>query len=324
VRAYQRRDSRYGHEEEIGSKSVAAPARPPVLSREPHVQSLLRLQQTAGNQAVLQLLGKGEPLDSRSRARMEGAFGTSFEDVLTHTGPEARQLAQKENAAAFAMGNHIVYGESGLAPGTPVGDLLLAHELAHVVQQRDAPETVQAKSLADGGESATERDANRSAFRAVSALWGGIRQNAMPAMRSGVRLARSTGCGSSKSGFVKGTVGGQKSDDVQVTIDGAERGEALSKIGPNLVVKGSVTGVENGFAELYFFDLGDACNEANALPPDIPLWRVPIVGGKFVLVMPFVSTSTPAVGRTIMVKAGNAQVYNYACAEVKAAEAESK
>jgi len=69
---------------------------------------------------------------------MEGRFGLPFADVRIHHGPSASALAEWLNARAFTFGNNIVFGAGEYAPATPTGNRLLAHELVHVVQQRDA------------------------------------------------------------------------------------------------------------------------------------------------------------------------------------------
>ena len=53
-----------------------------------------------------------------------------------HTGSAAQRSARDLGAAAYTVDEHIVFGSGGFAPGTVVGDRLLAHELAHVVQDR--------------------------------------------------------------------------------------------------------------------------------------------------------------------------------------------
>jgi Domain of unknown function (DUF4157) len=77
----------------------------------------------------------GQPLDSATRALMEPRFGKDFSDVRLHTDPQAARSARAIDALAYAAGSHIVFAEGQLAPATPAGQRLLAHELTHVVQQ---------------------------------------------------------------------------------------------------------------------------------------------------------------------------------------------
>lgn len=103
----------------------------------------------------------GQPLDAPTQRYFEGAFGHRFGDVRVHTGERAETAARAVDAAAFTSGSHIVFGSPGrYAPGSSEGRRLLAHELAHVVQQRhaatvspgvgraDAPAEVEADAIA--------------------------------------------------------------------------------------------------------------------------------------------------------------------------------
>jgi hypothetical protein len=58
-----------------------------------------------------------------------------FSHVRVHTEPRAAESARTVHARAYTVGNHLVFGESAYRPATPAGRRLLAHELAHVVQQ---------------------------------------------------------------------------------------------------------------------------------------------------------------------------------------------
>jgi hypothetical protein len=68
-------------------------------------------------------------------------FGIDFGDVRIHTDDSAHQSARGFNAHAFTLGNNIAFGRGEYAPQTTRGRHLLAHELAHVVQQRDSDES---------------------------------------------------------------------------------------------------------------------------------------------------------------------------------------
>jgi hypothetical protein len=66
---------------------------------------------------------------------MEEAFSADFSAVRVHTGPAAHKFASTLQAHALTTGSDIMFGPGAYRPGTPSGDRLLAHELAHVVQQ---------------------------------------------------------------------------------------------------------------------------------------------------------------------------------------------
>ena len=70
---------------------------------------------------------------------MERGFGRDFGDVRIHTDSLATESAQAVDAVAYAAGNDVVFANGQYAPGSPQGRRLLAHELAHVVQQAYGP-----------------------------------------------------------------------------------------------------------------------------------------------------------------------------------------
>ncbi|MEU4268094.1 DUF4157 domain-containing protein [Streptomyces sp. NPDC026092] len=79
------------------------------------------------------LRGPGRPLDNATRTDMESRLGADFSDVRLHTGGAAKASAAEVGARAYTSGNHVVIGEGG-------GDAhTLAHELTHVIQQRQGP-----------------------------------------------------------------------------------------------------------------------------------------------------------------------------------------
>jgi hypothetical protein len=79
--------------------------------------------------------GAGQPLDPATRASMEPRLGHDFSRVRVHTDAKAAESARAVNARAYTVGRQIVMGAGQYAPGTTAGRGLLAHELAHVVQQ---------------------------------------------------------------------------------------------------------------------------------------------------------------------------------------------
>lgn len=79
--------------------------------------------------------GMGFPLPDDLRRDMEGKFRTSFKDVRIHTDKEASDMCEAIHALAFAHGYDIYFNEGMYNPGALSGRELLAHELAHVVQQ---------------------------------------------------------------------------------------------------------------------------------------------------------------------------------------------
>ncbi len=80
------------------------------------------------------LSSPGQALDTRTRSFFEKRFDTDFSQVRIHKDSLAAQSADAVNARAYATGNHIVLGAGESASPSR----LLAHELAHVVQQQGA------------------------------------------------------------------------------------------------------------------------------------------------------------------------------------------
>jgi len=78
----------------------------------------------------------GDPLDSHARGFFEPRFGQDFSQVRVHSDTVAAESADAVDALAFTVGPHVVFGAGRFAPHTADGRQLLAHELAHVVQQR--------------------------------------------------------------------------------------------------------------------------------------------------------------------------------------------
>jgi hypothetical protein len=94
-------------------------------------------------------LGRGSPLPSRLRQWVEPSFRADLGDVRLHTGPTAKRLNDRVEATAFTVGSDVVFRDGMPDTASPAGQRLLAHELAHVVQQRGAGLAVPPHS--DGG-----------------------------------------------------------------------------------------------------------------------------------------------------------------------------
>ncbi|MEU9097479.1 DUF4157 domain-containing protein [Streptomyces sp. NPDC048361] len=151
---------------------MRAPGRPGAgPERRTPAAGLLGMQATAGNAAVVQMLRQaghsfvqekhqhgagcghqqaeqpqvqrsavhdvlrtpGRPLDDATRTDMESRLGADFSDVRIHNDGAAKASAAEVGAHAYTSGNHVVVGEGGADKHT------LAHELTHVIQQRQGP-----------------------------------------------------------------------------------------------------------------------------------------------------------------------------------------
>ncbi|MFI7500131.1 DUF4157 domain-containing protein [Streptomyces sp. NPDC049687] len=126
------------------------------------------------------LRGGGRPLDDATRTDMESRLGADFSDVRVHTDAAAKASASEIGARAYTSGHHIVLGEGG-------GDRhTLAHELTHVIQQRQGPvsgtDNGAGLRVSDPGDR-FEREAEANAARALA----GPAPSAAPAPEHAVR-----------------------------------------------------------------------------------------------------------------------------------------
>jgi outer membrane protein OmpA-like peptidoglycan-associated protein len=85
------------------------------------------------------LRSPGRPLDAASRAFFEPRFGHDFGSVRVHADARAAESARSVNATAYTVGSDMVFGAGGYPGQSEAGRELLAHELTHVVQQKNAP-----------------------------------------------------------------------------------------------------------------------------------------------------------------------------------------
>lgn len=108
--------------------------------------------------AVLSRIGPGRPLEGATRARMEAAFASNFAGVRIHDDAGAAAMSRQLDAKAFTLGQHIAFAHGTYRPGTAGGDELLAHELAHTIQQRGAAPLIARKNAGGCAELAETVD----------------------------------------------------------------------------------------------------------------------------------------------------------------------
>ncbi|WP_245233176.1 DUF4157 domain-containing protein [Microbacterium sp. dk485] len=145
---------------------------------------VLQLQREAGNAATSDLVEEerspvldtiasgGDALHDDVRADMESRLGASFGDVRVHTDAAAAQSAQSVGARAYTVGPDVVFQRDAYDPHSEEGRTTLAHELTHVMQQREGPvagtPTAGGISVSDPGDR-FERAASENASRVLSA-----------------------------------------------------------------------------------------------------------------------------------------------------------
>ncbi len=126
------------------------------------------------------MLSQSEPLAPGLRAHFEPHFGSGLHDVRVHRGREARAASLALGAHAFAVGDHIAWPSSAPAMDSSAGRALLAHELAHVMQQRGGPHA---------GAAADDPDAERQARAAADGHALRHTPAALTATRPGLALS---------------------------------------------------------------------------------------------------------------------------------------
>lgn len=114
------------------------------------------------------LADAGQSLDPTAQRSMEARFGHNFARVRVHTGSDADASAQALHAHAYTVGSDIVFRHGQYEPHTSRGQRLLAHELAHVVQQSGAASSANAPIEVAPSNHPSERDADHAAATAMS------------------------------------------------------------------------------------------------------------------------------------------------------------
>jgi Domain of unknown function (DUF4157) len=209
--------------EDVSSQDAAKPQSPnqtgPAGTKEPVqvpartgatvVRRKANSERTPAPEAIRSELSHGQPLAPLVRSRMESAFSEDFSAVRVHTDSHAARLSAQIDARAFTLGHDIAFASGQYEPGSIAGDALIAHELAHVVQQKGGHQVPMPASNDGTPDNRLENEADQSAFQVVSSLWGhfkgagsGMVAKALPRLRSGFRLQR---CSCDRSKEVKPT-----------------------------------------------------------------------------------------------------------------------
>lgn len=123
--------------------------------------------------------GGGQPLPESVRAFFEPRFGYDFRQVRVHTGEQAATSARQVNALAYTVGRDIFFASDQHNPATFAGRWILAHELAHVVQQ-GSKSVAAHQEIQSGVSDVYERQANAAA----SAVADGFRRAPVSVSRS--------------------------------------------------------------------------------------------------------------------------------------------
>jgi peptidoglycan hydrolase-like protein with peptidoglycan-binding domain len=104
----------------------------------------------------------GAGLPQAQRAQFEHSLGADLSAVRVHTGEASASAASELGARAFATGNDVHFGAGEYQPGDPFGLHLLAHEVAHTVQQGGAAGAQAKREVSEPGDP-LEREADAAA-----------------------------------------------------------------------------------------------------------------------------------------------------------------
>jgi hypothetical protein len=133
------------------------------------------------------LRSPGRPLEAGTRSFMEPRFGHDFSGVRVHSDSRAAESARAVNALAYTVGHNVVFGAGQYTPGDAGGQRLLAHELAHVVQQSAGGVSIQSKLAVGATNDAAELEADAVAG---SIMEGGSHQEAPLRLTPGAPTVR--------------------------------------------------------------------------------------------------------------------------------------
>jgi len=124
----------------------------------------------------------GQPIPAGVRQELESGFGTSLDEVRVHTEAVAADRAGDVSARAFTVGSDVYFGRGEFRPESPDGYRLLAHEVAHTMQQRTgSPAPATSAISVSEPESPAEREADAVAD-VVAAARGTVPPRPLPAM----------------------------------------------------------------------------------------------------------------------------------------------
>jgi peptidoglycan hydrolase-like protein with peptidoglycan-binding domain len=186
------------------------------------------------------LLSSGQPLDARARTFFEPRFAHDFSRVRVHADAKSAESARAVNARAYTVGENVVFGTGQFMPTSHIGQRLLAHELAHVVQQSNSQTACQYSSLAiSKPDDAGEREADQIADAVMGSSATSTRQTDNgKSGRSGM-LQRTIGDGHDlQSARFAGDEVLEACFDGERTLRVGSRGEAVQKIQQALIDAG--------------------------------------------------------------------------------------
>jgi len=123
----------------------------------------------------------GSPLPDVLMRKFESSLGADLSGVRIHTGGVSEQAADAVGAKAYTMGNDIHFGAGHFDPSSSSGQHLLAHEVAHTVQQSGAAQRMQFKL--DAGRWSRARSGSRRGCHGLGRSCDRLRNHRFVALR---------------------------------------------------------------------------------------------------------------------------------------------
>jgi len=105
----------------------------------------------------------GSALPAHLQRQFEGSLGADLSSVRVHTGSESAEAAHAVGAKAYTVGQDIHFAAGKYQPDDAFGMHLLAHEVAHTVQQSGGAQRRQHKLEVSAPQDAAEHEADRAA-----------------------------------------------------------------------------------------------------------------------------------------------------------------
>lgn len=191
----------------------------------------------------------GAPLPGPIMRKFEASLGADLSGVRVHTGAESHAAAQAVSAKAYTLGQDIHFAGS-YDPASPANEHLLAHEVAHTVQQRGSAGAQQNKLEVSGPGDGHELEADRAADAMVSgapasglsSLGGQIQREPDPAAPTGTAPAggapAASGAPATEQPIARGSgmlAEGKNSAPIYPTAD--DMGSPIAQLGQGQQVK---------------------------------------------------------------------------------------
>lgn len=122
----------------------------------------------AGHAVTAAASSSGQPLPDTLMRKFEASLGADLSGVRVHTGAPSADAAASVGAKAYTMGQDIHFGAGQFDPSSSGGEHLLAHEVAHTVQQQGGSPTRQHKLEVSAPHDSAEHEADRAADAMVA------------------------------------------------------------------------------------------------------------------------------------------------------------